>query len=193
MPTVVLASTSRYRKRLLERISLPFEAESPDVDESPVQEDSLLSPHEIAAKLAYLKAAAVFSRRSDAIVIGSDQVAVLGNQILTKPGSREHNIAQLEKLSGQTHKLITAVCVLAPGEKREFSNEVVLVVRSLGSEEIERYVDHDEPWDCSGGYRIEGQGVTLFTRVDTSDPSSIEGLPLMQLTATLRELGVQIP
>jgi len=193
MPRVVLASRSPYRKRLLERLGIAFDVAAPHVDEAPLQNDASLTPREVAVRLALAKAKAVASGHSDAIVIGSDQVAVLDGQILTKPETRENNISQLASLSGRTHELITAVSIVGPGQSCEFVNEVRLTIRELTLGEICRYVDHDQPWDCAGGYRIEGRGIALFTRVETTDPSSIEGLPLMELTTILREFGVQIP
>ncbi len=190
---VVLASSSRYRRDLLTRIGLEFEVIAPEVDEAPVQARPDLTPAEIAQLLAERKAAAVASLRPDAIVIGSDQVATLEGEILTKPGTREKTVQQLRHLAGQTHCLLTAVCIRAPQATQTFLNRTELRMRTFSDEELLRYADFDQPWDCAGGYRVEGQGIALFEAITTSDFTAIQGLPLIELTGLLRQLGCAIP
>lgn len=190
---VVLASSSRYRRDLLTQIGLEFEVLAPDVDEAPVQARSDLTPAEIALLLAERKAAAVAALRPEAIVIGSDQVATLDGAILTKPGTREKTVQQLRRLAGRTHWLLTAVCIHAPQATHTFLNQTELRMRSFSDEELLRYADFDQPWDCAGGYRVEGQGIALFDAITTSDFTAIQGLPLIELTGLLRQLGCAIP
>lgn len=192
-PSLILASSSPYRQQLLTQLKLNFQAISPEIDESCEQQNQTLSPLEIAQSLAKKKALAVQKQQPGAVIIGSDQVACLGTTILNKPGNRENNLEQLKKLSGQTHELLTAVCVLKGELEFAFHNQTQLTMREFSSEELERYVDNDRAFDCAGGYKIEGLGIALFSRIKTSDHSSILGLPLIKLTSVLRQLGFQLP
>jgi septum formation protein len=184
-----LASQSPYRKRLLERLLFPFDVASPGVDESVAKREGG-SPAEIAGKLARLKAAAVFARQKGAIVIGSDQVAVLGEKLLDKPGTAEKACAQLAELAGQTHRLLTAVCVMTAARTIEWIDETRLTVRPLTPKEIAQYVAREPAFDCVGSYKIEGLGISLLEKIEGNDPTSIEGIGLIKLSRALRELGV---
>lgn len=189
---VVLASTSRYRAALLDRLGVAFTAVAPGVDETPLQ-SSGLAPRAMVQALALEKAQAVAAHHPNAIVIGSDQCAALGALVLGKPGTEARAVAQLEQLSGQTHDLWTAVCVLAPGGQRyETVDHHALTMRALGRAQLEAYVARDQPLDCAGAYKIEGIGVALFERVTGQDSTAIVGLPLMWLSATLAALGVDV-
>lgn len=191
-PRLILASTSRYRKALLERLRLPFECIAPGVDEASYR-DRAADPRHLASTLARAKAEAVASSHPSSIVIGSDQVAEIDRTVLDKPGDRARAIAQLERLSGSEHKLHTAVTVLYPGGASTDVVTVRLRMRVLDSAAIERYLDADAPYDCAGSYRIEALGIALFDSIDASDFTAIEGLPLLTLASRLREAGLQLP
>jgi len=192
MMNLILASTSPYRKSLLERLGLPFEVESPGIDESHWKE-SISNPQELAVVLAREKARAVSSRHPAAVILGSDQVAVLGSEILEKPGDRTTNIAQLQRLSKQTHQLITAVCVLHGETERMLLDQTFLRMRELTEQQIEAYLELDRPYDCAGGYKFEAHGISLFEEVRGTDTTAIEGMPLLMLAKTLREFGFEFP
>lgn len=192
-PPLILASTSVYRRELLQRLQLPFTSVAPDVDEGEWKQRGLL-PHQLAVELATAKAAAVGARSvSGAVVIGSDQVCVLGEQILGKPGDRSRAIEQLGRLSGQSHQLLTAICIWQSGRMWSHIDVTNLSMRRLTSAEIERYVDADQPWDCAGSYKLEQLGVTLFTAIQSADQTAIIGLPLIALAELLRPLGYELP
>lgn len=192
MPELILASTSPYRRKLIRRLAVPFRDIPPAVDETTWKE-AIAAPDELAVALAQAKARCVAQQEPEAVVIGSDQVAALGSELLNKPGSREDNIRQLERLSGKTHDLITAVCVLHGAEERILLDRTSLSMRRLSREEIEVYVDLDRAFDCAGGYKFEEHGISLFEEVRCTDATAIEGLPLMSLARTLREFGVRFP
>ena len=189
-PKLILASTSPYRKKLLERLQVPFEAMAPHVDES-LFKNLGADPVSLALCLAQKKAQAIATKFPEAIVIGSDQVATVGEEILDKPGNKEQAIIQLTKLSGRMHRLITAVSVSHRGASRDWTEVTEITLRQLSSSEIEDYVTAENAWDCVGSYKIEGLGISLFTGVKGNDPTGIEGLPLISLSAVLRELGVR--
>lgn len=191
MTGILLASGSRYRRDLLERLGLPFHSVSPDVDESELHASGR-PPREIAALLARAKADAVAGRAPASLVIGSDQVCALDDEVLGKPGSREANVAQLVRLSGRAHRLWTAVCVQRGAQRREFMVEAVLTMRALSPERLARYVAMDQAWDCAGGYKLESGGIALFERIDCADHTAILGLPLMQLARVLEEFGFPV-
>jgi septum formation protein len=192
MPAVVLASTSPYRRQLLERLGLMFSTEAPGVDEAAVKRE-LTDPPAIVRVLAAAKANAVAARRRDAIVIGSDQAVVAGGTVLDKPGSRERARAQLEQLQGREHFLLTAVALVHPHGVVEFVDSARLRMRALTAAEIDRYLTADQPFDCAGSYKFESRGIALFERVEAADQTAITGLPLLRLCAELRALGVQLP
>ncbi len=189
---LILGSTSPYRRALLERLGLPFECVPPGVDESAIAARGD-APRILAERLAFEKAMAVADRFPDATVIGSDQMAVIDGQILGKPGGVSAACSQLALLSGRTHELITALCVIQNGRVIPHTDITRLTMRRLAAQEIQRYVQADQPVDCAGAYKIECLGVTLFERVESADPTAITGLPLMALTSILRELGYSIP
>ncbi len=192
MPTLILASTSPYRRRLLERLGVAFLVLAPDCDEATYQGQGL-NPLALARVLAAAKAASVSTSHAEAIVIGSDQVCALGHEVLGKPGDRQGAIGQLQRLRGRTHQISTAVCVRRGTQAIEFADTSDLAMRALTDAEIERYVDADQPFDCAGSYKIEGKGIALFDRVTSADHTAITGLPLLQLCAALRDLGVELP
>ncbi|MGE0142965.1 MAG: nucleoside triphosphate pyrophosphatase [Planctomycetota bacterium] len=191
---LALASTSPYRKSLLARIVSEFTIVDPGVDESAAELDSL-SPHDRARELACRKALAGARRCPGAIVLGSDQVCALGDQVLDKPGSVERAIAQLRRLSGRTHSLITAVALARAGESECFATFAVVSrmrMRALSDSQLAAYVAADQPLDCAGSYRIEGRGIGLFDAVESSDWNAIVGLPLLMTRAALVAAGVDL-
>ena len=192
MADLILASTSKYRRELLTRLKLPFETVAPGVDEVAVKAAGGPA-REVVEELARRKAEAVRRLRPSDVVIGSDQAAVLDGEVLDKPGTETNAVAQLRSLRGRRHQLITAVAVAHPGGIERFTDVTNLTMRRLTGEEITRYVRAEMPLDCAGSYKIEGLGVTLFEQIETRDHTAIVGLPLAQLSDTLRDLGFALP
>jgi septum formation protein len=192
MPDLVLASTSPYRSALLARLGLPFRCEAPGVDESAAK-TRLRDPLTIVAELALQKARAVAARHPDAVVIGSDQGACIDGDLLDKPGTAANAIAQLRRLRGRDHELLTAVAIVHGGRVTGFVDRTRLTMRRLADAEIERYVAADNPLDCAGSYKIEALGITLFEHIDCADWTAIQGLPLLRLCAELRQSGIAVP
>ena len=191
-PRLVLASTSPYRRVLLERLGLPFETSRPEVDESPAPGDT---PHATAIRLAQAKARDVASSRGDGRwTLGSDQVGELAGHPLGKPGSRDAAMAQLRAMSGRTVRFHTAVCLThADGSTFAACDLTEVRVRTLRDIEIQRYVDAEQPFDCAGSFKSEGLGITLFERIDSSDPTALVGLPLIATCGLLRLAGFALP
>jgi septum formation protein len=192
-PRVVLASTSRYRAELLRRLLPGFEQVAPGVEEFVEPGEA---PTTRATRLARLKARAVAENISDAIVIGSDQVAERDGRVLDKPGSSANARAQLQACSGHAALFHTAVCVLDTRRGLHFVEATDLtrvVFRTLSPEEIARYVERERPLDCAGGFKVEALGISLFERVESSDPTALIGLPLIALARLLRECGLALP
>jgi septum formation protein len=188
-PRLILASTSRYRRELLERLRLPFEVVSPGVDESPRAGEA---PGALAIRLALAKAQAVAANAADAVVIGSDQVAELDGQAIGKPGTRERAIEQLTMMSGRRVVFHTAVAVVRRerGFERALLAPVTVHFRRLRREDIERYLALDTPYDCAGSAKSEALGVALLESIDSDDPTALIGLPLIRTCALLREAGL---
>ncbi|HEY2590344.1 MAG TPA: Maf family protein [Steroidobacteraceae bacterium] len=191
MAPVILASTSPYRRMLLERLGVPFSTESPGVDEAEISGEA---PPERARRLAAAKAHAVALRHPEAVVIGSDQVAAAGELILEKPATLARARGQLAALSGAEARFYTACAILAPaGSGAAHLDETRVVFRKLSAEEIERYVARERPLDCAGGFKAESLGVALFERIESSDPTALIGLPLIFVAAALRRFGHAVP
>lgn len=191
MSQLVLASTSPYRRALLERLGLPFECRAPDVDEDDIKSRWIRTPAELVTHLARAKARSIDA--PNATVIGSDQMVVLGSQILGKPCDPAVAVAQLTTLSGRTHDLLTAFAVAQNGRIYEHLDVTRLTMRALERDEITRYVQADEPTDCAGSYKLESRGIALFESIESSDQTAIIGLPLIALTSILRNLGFPVP
>ena len=189
---LVLASTSPYRRALLERLGVPFRCVPPTVDEDALK-DPALAPRDLARHLARAKAASVAADAPRAVVIGSDQLVALDGRIHGKPGSVEAAVGQLLALAGRPHELITALAVAHDGRWSEHTDVTTLWMRPLTRAEAKRYVAADRPTDCAGAYKFEERGITLFERIESSDHTAITGLPLIALTTILRTLGVVIP
>jgi len=189
---LVLGSTSRYRRELLQRLRLPFEVLAPDVDETPLAGEA---PAALAQRLAMAKARAVAAQRPDAIVIGSDQVADLDGEPLGKPGNHERAVAQLRRMSGRTVLFQTALAVVCQASGFEASELALVrvVFRDLDDATIERYLRAEEPYDCAGSAKSEGLGIALLERIDNDDPTALIGLPLIHTARLLRQAGLQLP
>lgn len=192
MPPLILASTSRYRKELLARLGLSFDCEAPGVDEDAVKADGL-EPRALAETLAEAKARAVAARHPGAVVIGSDQLAHLDGWVLGKPGTAEAAQAQLARLAGRTHELVTAVCIIHPGGVERITDLAQLGMRPLDALALARYVAADRPLDCAGAYKLECRGIALFSSIVCSDHTAITGLPLIWTAGVLGRLGFPIP
>ena len=188
---LVLGSTSRYRRDLLERLRIPFEVTSPDVDETPLADES---PYALACRLALAKARAVARLHPDAIVIGSDQVADLDGEPLGKPGTHDRAVAQLQRMQGQTVIFQTAVAVVcqATGFEQTDLAPVSVVFRTLSGAEIERYLRTEQPYDCAGSAKSEGLGIALLESINNDDPTALVGLPLIRTCRMLRAAGLSI-
>lgn len=185
---LVLASTSKYRSELLAQLGWPFESQSSGVDEDQLK-DKGLAPSELALQLSRLKAQAVAVKRPDHCVIGSDQVCSLGLRIFSKPGTIEKAVQQLLEMQGKSHELLTAVTIITPEGVTSFLNRTILHMRDLSEEEIRDYINADLPLDCSGSYKLEARGIKLFEKIEMSDHTAIIGLPLIELSNVLIELG----
>jgi len=191
MPRLVLASTSPYRRELLARLRLPFDVARPTTDETPLPGEA---PMALAGRLAAAKAAAVAAGYPDAWVLGSDQVAELDGMPLGKPGGRERAIAQLQGMRGRTVAFRTGVC-LARADGSAFSalDTTTVRFRDLSDDEIGRYVDAEQPFDCAGSFKSEGLGIVLFEAIESQDPTALVGLPLIATARLLRQAGFSIP
>lgn len=189
---LVLASQSRYRKALLESAGFTFVAESPRVDEEDLKNYGPRMLTALTQFLALKKAESLKSEYQNAIIIGCDQIAELNGERLDKPGSVENAVIQLKKLQGRSHRLITSVAILSPLKIVQQTETTILHMRSLSDAEIRAYVALDQPVDCAGAYKIEKAGLTLMEKVETSDPSAIQGLPMIALTHALFELGINL-
>lgn len=191
-PPIVLASSSQYRRGLLDRFLDEYEAISPNVDETNAGN---LPAEELASDLARKKAEAVSISARDALIIGSDQLAVLDDRILGKPGDHQRAVEQLLAASGKSVTFLTAVCILDPvGRTRhEHIDKTTVRFRQFDRRLAEVYLRHDEPYDCAGSFKIEGSGFVLFTSVDTDDPTALIGLPMIWVAGRLLELGYLQP
>jgi len=188
---IVLASTSPFRRELLSRLALPFETAAPDIDESRRPHEP---PLDMVRRLSEAKARAG-APACQALVIGSDQVATVGDDVLGKPGTHERAAAQLRHLSGRSVTFLTGLCLLNTATD-EVQVEVIpfrVHFRTLSEEQIERYLRHDEPYNCAGSFKSEGLGITLFERMEGDDPTALVGLPLIRLTDMLTRAGVSLP
>ncbi|TVS13172.1 MAG: septum formation protein Maf [Wenzhouxiangella sp.] len=190
LPALILASSSRYRRQLLERLNLPFTAIAPEVDESATADET---GGELAMRLAELKASTVAAAHPSALVIGSDQVAECGQRLLGKPGSSARALAQLESMQGRIVVFHTAVAV-ALGS-RVFGELVPTAVRmrNLNRDTLRRYVDADDPIDCAGAFKSESMGVVLAEYMRSDDPTALVGLPLIATLRLLGKFGLELP
>ena len=188
---LVLGSTSRYRRELMQRLCIPFDVAAPDVDETPQDGES---PHDLACRLALAKARAVAALHPDAVVIGSDQVADLDGEPLGKPGTHERAVAQLQRMRGRTVVFQTAVAVVCQdtGFAQTDLAAVRVVFRNLSDAEIEAYLRTEQPYDCAGSAKSEGLGIALLESINNDDPTALVGLPLIRTCRMLRAAGLPI-
>jgi MAF protein len=189
-PKIILASSSPYRKELLNRLHIPFDCISPDIDETPHENET---PNALSARLANEKAAKIAPDYPDAIVIGSDQVAMCHGEPLGKPYTRDNAIKQLCDFSKQTVTFHTALCVMRGSTVHTHVSEYGVQFRDLSLEEIERYVDIEQPLNCAGSFKTEGLGISLFEKQFGDDPTSLIGLPLIKTSEYLRAFNLQVP
>ena len=187
---LILASTSVYRRELLERLRIPFEIISPKVDETPLPGEGTLN---LALRLAKAKAAIVAKDHPDAWVIGSDQVADLCGVALSKPGNFERAMAQLQLMRGATVTFHTALCLMHGETETTLSIPTEVTFRKLSDEILEAYLHAEEPYDCAGSAKSEGLGISLLETIESDDPTALIGLPLIALSGLLRDAGFVIP
>jgi septum formation protein len=189
---LVLASTSPYRRQLMERFGLRFTVAAPAVDETALPGER---PVELVHRLARAKAETIARRNPSSIVIGSDQVALLGQEVIGKPGNQERCVEQLKAMSGQRLVFHTAVHVIHSDTAAHEGHLDLTTVhfRKLTDEEIQRYVARERPVNCAGSFKAEALGISLFERVDSQDPTALIGLPLIWLSAALRRVGFPLP
>ena len=188
-PPLILASTSAYRRELLSRLHLPFEVVAPGVDESPAPGET---PEALAGRLALAKARAVASRRPEAVVIGSDQVADLDGEALGKPGTHARAVQQLRRMRGRKVLFHTALAVVHgdAGFERALTSSVAVSFRELTDAEIEHYLRTEQPYDCAGSAKCETLGIALLSAIESDDPTTLVGLPLIRTCELLRQAGI---
>lgn len=192
MTELVLASTSPYRKELLGRLGLPFITVSPRVDEQALAGET---PEQQVTRLAEAKARAGAAGHNDALVIGSDQLAVCGETVLGKPGSHDKARKQLASLSGRRVSFFTGLCLF---DTRRDQARLAMVpyhvhFRVLQAQQIERYLEREQPYNCAGSFKSEGLGISLFESMEGEDPTALIGLPLIRLVSWLNEAGMPVP
>ncbi len=188
---LILASSSRYRRKLLEKLHLPFVAEAADIDETAHPGER---PERQAVRLAQEKAQALSGRYPHSLIIGSDQVAVLQGRQLTKPGSFAVTMEQLQAVAGQAVEFYTGICLVDSdtGQYECAMDRCTVHFRALTDRQIKRYVQREKPYDCSGGFKSEGLGIALFERITGDDPNALVGLPLIKLVGLLEKFGVSV-
>ena len=191
MKPLVLASTSPFRRELLQRLRLPFETAAPEIDETQLENET---PHTLVARLAEAKARACAAQFPDALIIGSDQVAVLDDEILGKPGTHENAVQQLCAASGRQVDFLTGLCLLNSQTQQAQIKVVPFSVkfRVLSEQQIENYLLCEKPYNCAGSFKSEGLGICLFEKMDGDDPNALVGLPLIELTTMLSTEGVDV-
>ncbi|MCK5917372.1 MAG: septum formation inhibitor Maf [Cocleimonas sp.] len=189
---LILGSTSPFRKELLQRLSIPFTTDSPDIDETPLDNES---PEAYVLRLSLEKARAVATQHPNALIIGSDQCSVLNGTIRGKPGNHENAMQQLRESSGKRVSFLTGLC-LYNSKTKQYQLDLVpfhVDFRELTDNEIDAYLQVDQPYACAGSFKSEGLGITLFKRLHGDDPTALIGLPLIRLSEMLRKNGVAIP
>lgn len=191
---LILASQSPYRKKMLLRLGIAFEAKSPRFNEDDEKKNVHLNPMELAQYLARKKAESLAQEdfaqdKSDLLILGADQVVEFNGQVLGKPGSFDKAFHTLSQLSGKTHRLITSFCLIHHTTLYAGSEIAEVQMRNLSEQEIKSYLELDQPYDCAGSFKFEAAGIALIEKIACPDPSSIEGLPLIQLCTVLRDLN----
>ncbi len=188
---LVLASTSPFRRELLNRLEISFKTANPQIDESALPGES---PEELALRLSEAKARAVVPLFPDALIIGSDQVAILDGQVYGKPGTHENAIKQLQTMRGRTVNFFTGLCLLdaKTGEAHVRGIPTLVTFRNLSDEEIENYLRREQPYNCAGAAKSEGLGIAIIARMQGDDPNALVGLPLIALCDLFREVGFPV-
>jgi len=191
MTSLILASTSPFRRAVLEKLGIPFSTEAPETDETPLPGET---PEAMVGRLAHAKAAAVAAQRSEGLVIGSDQVAVIDGEVLGKPGNHERAVAQLRTASGREVTFLTGLCLMnaATGNVQTEVVRFGVVFRELTDEQIENYLRREQPYNSAGSFKSEGLGIVLFERLDGEDPNTLIGLPLIRLVRMLENEGIDV-
>lgn len=191
IPTIVLASSSPWRREILDKLGLPYQTRHPEIDETPLGSES---PTELVARLSREKAETVAEHFSDALVIGSDQVAVLDDHILGKPGTHARAVEQLSAASGRSVTFLTGLTLLNSKTGHAQTEVIPFQVhfRKLSEGLIERYLRHEQPYNCAGSFKSEGAGIVLFERLEGDDPNTLIGLPLIRLVRMLESEGVEL-
>lgn len=191
MPKLVLGSTSPFRRALLEKLQLDFDTDSPEIDESRQPDET---PEQLVARLACEKARAVATRHPDSLIIGSDQVAINGDEILGKPGSHDRAMAQLRAASGRQITFLTGLCLYnsASGDEQVVVEPFSVHFRQLTDEQLDNYLKAERPYNCAGSFKSEAMGIALFDKLEGDDPNSLIGLPLIQLLRMLEKEGVRV-
>lgn len=191
MKSLVLGSSSPFRKALLEKLGLEFETDSPDIDETPLKNES---PEDMVARLAKLKALAIAERHPNSIIISSDQCATLDGAIIGKPGEHEAAVEQLTNASGRAVTFYTSLCVMDTSSEQmeELVEPFHVYFRELSETQIENYLRKEEPYNCAGSFKSEGLGIALFERLEGKDPNTLVGLPLIELITMLRKFGIDV-
>jgi septum formation protein len=192
LPRLILASSSKYRKILLRRFNIPFDCKAPEIDENAKNNES---PVNLVSRLAYEKAAYVSNENPQAVVIGSDQIAVFEGKIIGKPGTHPAAKEQLLSFSGQLIEFLTAVSVQCgdTGFEERHVDSTRVSFRHLQVDEIERYLKAETPYDCAGAFKAESLGIVLFEGIKSDDPTALIGLPLIRTAAMLRRAGLRLP
>lgn len=191
-PQIILASTSPFRKQLLEKLQFPFETAKPELEETHQPEESVT---EMVARLSLQKAQAIANQHPNAIVIGSDQSATFKGKPIGKPHNHANAIEQLKQFSGHTVEFITGLAVIngSTSEVYQATDVTHVRFRQLSDSEIEHYLRLEKPYQCAGSFKSEGLGITLFEAIQTKDPSALIGLPLIELTTLLKKCGISLP
>lgn len=188
---IVLASSSPYRKQLLSKILSNFRCASPDIDESKLATENF---REMAERLSIEKAHALSEQFPNSLIIGSDQVACIDEQILRKPLNKENNLTQLKLCQGKTAYFYTGVCLLnsKTGEYQSAVENYATTFRNLNEQQLKNYIDKEQPFNCAGGFKMEGLGISLFKSIEGQDPNILIGLPLIRLVELLEKEGIQV-
>jgi MAF protein len=191
-PPLILASTSPFRKKLLKKLHLSFEQLAPDINESPLKNES---PQSMVARLSKAKAQAIAQQRPNSIIIASDQCAVFQNTPIGKPHTTDNAIKQLQQFSQQTITFYTGLCVINTATQQTFESMDITQVhfRKLSLEVIEHYITIEQPLNCAGSFKSEGLGITLFEKINSNDPNALIGLPLIELTNIFYQMGYALP
>jgi len=191
MRTIILGSSSPYRRHLLERLKIPFTVDPPNIDETPFRDEN---PKDMVIRLTLEKAKSVAARNQDALIISSDQCAVLNNKSIGKPKNYENAFAQLEMLSGKKIEYITGLCLYDSknGTYQEDVKKCIVQYKELSKETIKKYLEKEQPYNCAGSLKSEGLGIVLLNSIESLDTTALMGLPLIRLVEMLKKFDVEI-